>query len=553
MADCIPNIIQNGVAVQQTGPRTVIIPADPLIWSASTNYEYLTLVASENFANGYVSKKDVPAGTPLTNTEYWIPVANFNAQLANLTQQLADEVERATAADEANAKAIEDNAKAIEEVATVGTAIKESIDAEIIRAKNAETNIIEAVNASPFYLLCTPTSNTNLLNFFFTDNFESIYPIKTVAIPGGQFDFSYMKKYHDWYYIFSNNSYVTTKDFINFNLFNPKPGEYIAGWGFTIDEHSDTVIYSNGVGSPITVTNYMAHISNQDDETGELTIGNGIELSFPKTGSDNYIDIDVLYKNSTYYFAVKSETEKKAKLFTAQNIAGPYSEVTFNDVYGGYEAPKLIDSGDSIDMLVSVYSIEEYLKQFITGDYNFGNYNTDYSINKPVVLHDVFNTAIQPRNRNMTFSRMDALNRHLSYIAFDDNILRAFSGELKRTQQFEHEHTLVMINGDVTYNGPIIPNLFFYIGGSGTVVFNFNNIEGSAFTYEKELQLGMQITSGATALSVKIHALPTFISIPEIIDKELNANNSSADPNYKIATGKIFRLVTQHNNIGVEI
>ena len=66
------------------GPRTVIVPADPIIWNEETSYEYLTLVASEDFGNSYISKKDVPAGTELTNQDYWIPAATFNAQLADI-------------------------------------------------------------------------------------------------------------------------------------------------------------------------------------------------------------------------------------------------------------------------------------------------------------------------------------------------------------------------------------------------------------------------------------------------------------------------------------
>lgn len=70
------------------GPRTVIVPADPIIWDEGTSYPYLTLVASEDFGQSYVSKKDVPAGTPLANTEYWIPAAQFNAQLAQIMKDL---------------------------------------------------------------------------------------------------------------------------------------------------------------------------------------------------------------------------------------------------------------------------------------------------------------------------------------------------------------------------------------------------------------------------------------------------------------------------------
>lgn len=89
MATCDINVIQNALGIQQIGPRTVIVPADPIIWDEGTSYEYLTLVASTDFGQGYVSKKDVPAGTQLTNTDYWIPVASFNAQLAAIQKAIA--------------------------------------------------------------------------------------------------------------------------------------------------------------------------------------------------------------------------------------------------------------------------------------------------------------------------------------------------------------------------------------------------------------------------------------------------------------------------------
>lgn len=89
MATCDVNLVQNALGIQQTGPRTVIVLADPIIWSANTSYEYLTLVASTDFGQAYISKKDVPAGTPLTNTDYWLPAAQFNAQLAQLQEQVA--------------------------------------------------------------------------------------------------------------------------------------------------------------------------------------------------------------------------------------------------------------------------------------------------------------------------------------------------------------------------------------------------------------------------------------------------------------------------------
>lgn len=88
MATCDVNIVTNALGIQQTGPRTVIVPADPIIWDESTSYEYLTIVASTDFGQAYISKKDVPAGTPLTNTDYWIPAASYNAQLAAIQKTI---------------------------------------------------------------------------------------------------------------------------------------------------------------------------------------------------------------------------------------------------------------------------------------------------------------------------------------------------------------------------------------------------------------------------------------------------------------------------------
>ena len=108
MSDCKPTVLTQGVAVQQTGPRTVIVPADPITWDEHKSYEYLTLVTTEDFGQGYVSKRDVPSGTPLTNTDYWIPVASFNAQVGQLQAQISGivsdlnaEIERAKQAEAA--------------------------------------------------------------------------------------------------------------------------------------------------------------------------------------------------------------------------------------------------------------------------------------------------------------------------------------------------------------------------------------------------------------------------------------------------------------------
>lgn len=129
MATCDVNVVANALAIQQTGPRTVIVPADPIVWSASTSYEYLTLVTSEDYGRGYVSKRDVPSGTPLTDEDYWIPVADYNAQMKDIQQTVA----QINAKLENYQTQIDNNAAAIENEAT--------------RAKAAESDLQTKVDA----------------------------------------------------------------------------------------------------------------------------------------------------------------------------------------------------------------------------------------------------------------------------------------------------------------------------------------------------------------------------------------------------------------------
>lgn len=56
-------------------------------WDANTSYEPLSIVQDAN-GNSYTSKQTVPAGTPLSNTTYWVMSANFNAQIEQLTDEI---------------------------------------------------------------------------------------------------------------------------------------------------------------------------------------------------------------------------------------------------------------------------------------------------------------------------------------------------------------------------------------------------------------------------------------------------------------------------------
>lgn len=208
------------------GPRSVIVPADPIEWNDSTSYEYLTLVTSTDFGQGFVSKRDVPAGTPLTDTDYWIPVASFNAQLASIQKQLAgkadvtalnaiqdsleEEVTRAKAAEKANATAIStetSRAKAAEAaldkqaVVVIGDSISRyAYDADSDTILNTGAELWENVHDKTGYTIsnysaggagfivgATPFS-AQLMNA--SEDFDTVDEIRCVVVYGGTNDFA---------------------------------------------------------------------------------------------------------------------------------------------------------------------------------------------------------------------------------------------------------------------------------------------------------------------------------------------------------------------------
>lgn len=57
-------------------------------WVKTKEYEPLTIVINEG--NSYTSKKHVPSGVEITNTEYWAPTGNYNAQIEQYRQDVAN-------------------------------------------------------------------------------------------------------------------------------------------------------------------------------------------------------------------------------------------------------------------------------------------------------------------------------------------------------------------------------------------------------------------------------------------------------------------------------
>ena len=70
-------------AIGQNAAGTIIF-ANPIQWDINNDYGKYNLVLDSNY-NAYLSSRDVPAGTLLSDTAYWQPVGNF-AQIMELAQ-----------------------------------------------------------------------------------------------------------------------------------------------------------------------------------------------------------------------------------------------------------------------------------------------------------------------------------------------------------------------------------------------------------------------------------------------------------------------------------
>lgn len=77
--------------------------ADPINWNITSQYEANTVVL-DSMGNGFISRKPVPAGVALNDTEYWVQVAAFGTMVEQLRHQIAraDEESSTTATAERN-------------------------------------------------------------------------------------------------------------------------------------------------------------------------------------------------------------------------------------------------------------------------------------------------------------------------------------------------------------------------------------------------------------------------------------------------------------------
>lgn len=69
-----------------------IVPKHCGVWDSTKGYEGLSIVLEETTGDSYISRKDVPAGTGLNQTEYWSLCSRFSEQMAVLRKETAGQV-----------------------------------------------------------------------------------------------------------------------------------------------------------------------------------------------------------------------------------------------------------------------------------------------------------------------------------------------------------------------------------------------------------------------------------------------------------------------------
>lgn len=68
--------------------NAVIKFADPITWDITEQYTALTMVVDSD-GTAYLSKQPVPAGIAISNTDYWLPIFNYDDNINQLRDQIA--------------------------------------------------------------------------------------------------------------------------------------------------------------------------------------------------------------------------------------------------------------------------------------------------------------------------------------------------------------------------------------------------------------------------------------------------------------------------------
>lgn len=125
-------------------------------WNKDKDYDKLTIVEKEGIFGTFISRKPVPAGTVLTNREYWIPFSSLKENIILDYNSFKDTYDNTIKEHTASLKDIiirlnelEENKELIEElINTANNAINES-NSSLKEIKEIKTNIESIANSFP--------------------------------------------------------------------------------------------------------------------------------------------------------------------------------------------------------------------------------------------------------------------------------------------------------------------------------------------------------------------------------------------------------------------
>ena len=137
--------------------------ADPILWSITKEYNKNEVVL-DNSGNAYLSLQIIPAGIPLTNTEYWMEIFNFTGFISAIDSNITFNIEANT--DKATADYVVDDWLLIDNVLYKVTATISEGDTFII-GTNIERFTLEQ------YIKAWISSCTQLINQYKYDIDES--------------------------------------------------------------------------------------------------------------------------------------------------------------------------------------------------------------------------------------------------------------------------------------------------------------------------------------------------------------------------------------------
>lgn len=141
----------NGV-MEYIGMRYLTKFADPIQWDDTRQYEHMTVVQYQG--GTYVSKRPVPVGIPITDTNYWLYWADFNAQIEQYRQEVRAMDGRVTQAESDAGDALEqvgtlDDAVAAINAILAGYAEGDTVKADVSALQTAIGNVNNKIGTLP--------------------------------------------------------------------------------------------------------------------------------------------------------------------------------------------------------------------------------------------------------------------------------------------------------------------------------------------------------------------------------------------------------------------